>query len=368
MNKFLLVLGLLSFSILSKAQDIGIEKLTYPTKDYQSFELTSYFPIYYTIKNYGDDSIDNRVITLELIAEGASPRYTQFKAQLPKGWSAPVDDRKVEFYENGFHNLVGMSSVMGMLTPEYGAGDTLHICLVATVEGDVDRSNDSLCFYITLKERPNRDLVLHILSPEEDSEVHPNHTVSFDLSVRNDGEIAYDRDSVYGQMAIEKNQETLDLVNIALALENHIEPGDSATVNVSFHLPKSFETGQFFMGFRLAWLSDDNVFELGEGNLDNNIRYVSLNSTVSSVNDLFETPVSILNGNNALILKGDFSEVEILNTVLFNMNGQKVHSQMFTQPNGNSLIIPTNGLSNGAYMLLLEDGNGSLARYKVIVD
>lgn len=368
MNRILLVLVFVSSLTLSIGQDIGIERLIYPTKAYESFELSSYFPVYYQIKNYGDE-FDDKIMTLELLAEGMSPRFTQFRTPtIPQGWTAPIDDRSPEFYEFGFHQLVGMSSVMGVITPEAAPGDTLHICLVATVEGDVNPSNDTLCFYIVLEERLNRDLRLLILSPEIDDEVHPHHTASFDLSIRNDGEVNYTRDSIYGQMALEKGGQTLDLVNFAMAINEDIDPGDSIGITVDVPLSKDFETGPFFMGFRITWLSNDNVYELGESNLDNNIRYVRLNSTTSSLNNPLQESIRIINSENSLIISGDFSEIQSLHTKMYNMNGQVVYSHMFMDAVVNSISIPTNNISGGTYLLLLENSNGALARFKVIVD
>ncbi|MFY0674281.1 MAG: T9SS type A sorting domain-containing protein [Bacteroidia bacterium] len=368
MNKIFLGLILVSMSLLSRAQDIGIEQLYYPTEAYQSFELSSYFPVYYQIKNYGEE-FDDKVMTLELIAEGMSPRFTQFRSPtIPQGWTAPIDDRRPEFYEFGFHQLVGMSSVMGLITPEASVGDTLHICLVATVEGDVNPTNDTLCFYITLKERKNRDLRLLILSPENDTEVHPHHSVSFDLSIRNDGSESYDNDSIYGQMALEKGGQTLDLINFTMALNTEIEPGDSATATIDVPLSKDFETGPFFMGFRIAWLSDDKVFELSEGNLDNNIRYVRLNATTSSINSLFENSFSIVNAEYAIIIKGNFSENQIQNARMYNMSGRELEQNLNMMFSASDLKINTSNISSGTYILLLEGINGSISRHKVIVD
>ena len=368
MKKVLLLAFISIFTLNLSAQDIGVGELIYPKKNFEVFETSSYVPVYWNFKNYGDDTLENRIITLELLAEGSSPRFTQFRANITKDFVGPLDDREPLFYQYGFNELFGIQGVMGIITPEAAPGDTIDICVVATVEGDVDHSNDTACFSIVLKEWKNRDLVMHILNPQPKSEVHPNHSVTFELSVRNDGSEIYDHDSLYMQMAFEKDGETMDLVNISNKLNGSIEPGDSAIVSLNVPLSNKFPLGDFYVGFRVAWLSEDKVYELGESNSDNNIRYTTLTCTASSLAELPQLNLQIKQMNNAIIVNGDFESANAVTSRIISISGKTVASKN-ALVNGNSqLVFNTNSFDKGIYLLIIEADNGKVFSNKVFVD
>jgi len=81
MKKILLSSLLLSFFLIAKSQDIGVNKLIYPNTPFSVYELSSYVPVYWEIANLGEDTIENRIVTLTLHAEGSSPRFTEFESR-----------------------------------------------------------------------------------------------------------------------------------------------------------------------------------------------------------------------------------------------------------------------------------------------
>ncbi|MGB0432553.1 MAG: T9SS type A sorting domain-containing protein [Bacteroidia bacterium] len=368
MRKILFSVFAVIFTLSISAQDIGVGELIYPYDNYAEYELSSYVPVYWNFKNYGDDTLENRVITLELLAEGSSPRFTQFRANITKDFVGPIDDRDPVFYQYGFHELFGIESVMGIITPEHAAGDTIEICVIASVEGDVDRSNDTACFHIVLKEWQNRDLVVHILNPEPKSEVHPNHSVTFDLGIRNAGEVTYTRDSVYLQMAFEKDGQTMDLVNVAKKIDSEIISGDSAIITLDVPLSKNFPLGDFYVGFRVAWLSDDGVFELGESNTDNNIRYTQLSCMASSIADLPQLNLKAFYNGESIIVSGDFFNASELTSTLYSLNGQVIDQQKQSINQNTTIAFNYNLATTGAYILVLKADNGRVFSQKVYID
>jgi len=367
MKRILPLFFLMTLAFNSMSQDVGIERLIYPNKPLSVYELTSYVPVYWQIKNYGTDTISNRVFTLGLYAGGSSPKYNFFRGDMEVGQSLPLDPRNPAYYNYGFHKLVGMEGVMSFITPEYAPGDTIEICLEATVEGDVNRTNDTLCFKIILAERPSRDLVVHILDPVHGQEINPNHTVSFDISLRNDGMVTYTKDSIYGQMAIGQGNKTLDLVSIATALPKNIKPGDSAVVVFDIPLSNDFPLGEVFFGFRMSWMSEDGFYEMGEDVMDNNIRYVTLNSLVSSVSDNLREGIFAYNTLNEIIVAGDFAQGEKLNLQLFDLQGKVVYSQNVEGIAGNGFAISTKNLAEGLYILGIEQNDQLVYREKIFV-
>lgn len=357
----------MSFFLIAKSQDIGVNKLIYPNTPFSVYELSSYVPVYWEIANLGEDTIENRIVTLTLHAEGSSPRFTEFRADMEVGFTAPIDPRKDDFYRFGLSELFGIQGVMGFITPEHAAGDTIEVCVEATVTGDTDPSNNSMCFEIILEERQDRDMVLHILNPASGSEIHPNHTVDFDLSVRNDGGVTYKKDSVYGQMAIEKDGKTLDLVSVAAPLTKNIQPGDSAIITFSIPLSKDFPLGDVYFGFKVSWLSDDGFYELGESNTNNNIRYVLLKTTTSSLRDLNRSDISAFANSNQLTIKGEFSNESKMNIKLFDLSGKNVLTTN-SGYNANGLIqISTTSLDNAIYILAIEQEGRIIYREKVLI-
>ncbi|MBI3142785.1 MAG: T9SS type A sorting domain-containing protein [Bacteroidetes bacterium] len=352
---------------MGHSQDIGIERLIYPTKPFMVYELSTRIPVFWQIKNYGD-TIDSRVVTLGLYPEGSSPGFSLFRSDFSKGQSVPIDYRNPEFYNFGLNNLVDIDFVMGFTTPEHAAGDTIEICLQATVTGDTNPDNDTLCFKIILADRQERDLALHILNPVQNAKTMAGATVEFEISVRNDGATAYTADSLYLEMAIIKDDKLLDAFNFGVSNPSAIPMGDSASVSVDIPLSYLFPEGDVIFGFQISWLSDDGLVELGETSHSNNTRYVVLEVTPSGIGELGHTGFWMGNAPGTLSLNSPTMPNGELDVQLFTMGGQLVKRLGHVPMQGGTAMVDTKGLPLGTYIISVSQGSQFIYRSKVVVE
>lgn len=343
-------------SISAQAQDFGIEKMIYPTKSLPHYEVNTAVPLYYWIKNYGD-SIDNRVVTLEVDAEGSSPKSISFRASTPKDFRTPMDFRNQAFYDAGFDQISGIERVMAMVTPEGNVGDTIEVCVIATVRGDVNPANDQICFKMVLDANKDRDLALHILSPESGKKYAPGRTISFDLSVRNDGQEDYELDTLYAQGQIIINGQVADFFAFQQEMKGGVAMGDSSSVIVDIPLNENF-SGKMLFCYRVVWMSDDAEVELSETNANNNIRCVEVEVSPMSIGSIRGLDLSLLTRGSTVVVEGDFSSLGAVDASLYDMTGKKVRTKHASTSSG-SVSLDHSMLQPGVYVFTLE-AEGSL--------
>ena len=117
----------------------------------------------------------------------------------------------------------------------------------------------------------------------------------------------------------------------------------------------------------MSWMSEDGFYEMGEDVMDNNIRYVTLNSLVSSVSDNLRKGIFAYNTLNEIIVGGDFTEGENLNLQLFDLQGKAVYSQNVEGIAGNGFAISTKNLAEGLYILGIQQNDQLIYRKKIFV-
>lgn len=345
------VFTIVLLSIGAQAQDFGIEKMIYPTKSLPHYEVNTAVPLYYWIKNFGD-SIDNRVVTLEVDAEGSSPKSISFRASTPQGFRTPMDFREQAFYDARFDEISGIERVMAMMTPEGNVGDTIEVCITATVRGDINPANDQICFKIVLDANKDRDLALHILNPESGKKYASGKTVSFDLSVRNDGQEDYTLDTMYGQGQIIINNQVADFFAFQREVKGGLAMGDSASVVLDIPINETF-SGKMLFCYRVVWMSDDAEVELFETNPNNNIRCVEIEISPTSIGDIHGLDISLLSEGNSVVVEGDFSSVGTIRASLYDLTGKKVNTVQTSTAMGR-VSLDHSTLSPGMYVFTLE--------------
>ncbi|MBI1184520.1 T9SS type A sorting domain-containing protein [bacterium] len=366
MKRIFPLVAIIVLAVAAKAQDVGVEKLIYPKKHYPVFEVSSTVPAYWSIKNYGD-TIQSRVFTVGIKVGDKPKNYTLFRSDMAVDEVFPFDPRNVKFYQNYFDQLLGIESVIGFKTPEYAAGDTLKICLEATVTGDTNPANDSACFEIILADRQPRDLDLHILSPKAGTEVSPNHTVSFDVSVKNQGSVAYTDDSVFVLMQVFSDNKVSDVKAFSAHINKNLNPGDSTIMTFDYPTSVSLPEGDVYFIFNVSWLSEDRFYVLGESSTSNNRRYVKMKSVISSVGEVKDRNIRAYQAENEIIVNGNFEGIDNLSFTLLDMQGRVMKTERMNSAAGNQSNLSTAGLAQGVYLLNVVGQNTLLYRQKIMV-
>jgi len=347
----------------SYAQDFGIEKMIFPVENPAKYELNTAIPLYYWVKNFGD-SIESREFTIEVDAQGSSPRFTTFRASMPKGFRAPLDYRQQAYYESGFDDIFGMNGVMIMMTPEAAAGDTIEVCITATVKGDINPANDQICFEIVLQENKNRDLVLHILDPQPGAKVTAGWSANFDLSVRNDGSVDYTLDTLYAQGNLIVDGDLVDVFSFRQEMKGGVAIGDSNLATVEIPLSDQFPVGKATFCYRVLWMTEDAVVELFEPVISNNARCVEIEVTPSSIGKIGTMDLEIGNSNGAVMVSGDFGAYDNVTMQLYDLNGKLVAS-LFSETSNGVVALPYGALTNGMYLFTMQAGGNVLIKEKL---
>lgn len=364
MRKLLLLLAMiLPASVLVNAQDIGISEIRYPVKTIVTHELTTVVPVYYTIKNYGS-ALEGAAITVKLIPETSSPGVVSFTANVAEDGEVLMDAREQSFYQNGLSQVPGIGGVLRFQTPEASAGDTIDVCVVATVEDDVNTSNDTMCFEVILAERQPRDLGLEIVQPNENDEVKTWEDLPIQLTISNGGDVDYTRDSLFMQLQIVQGQSVLDQIGFAVTLDSDIAAGSSATIDVNLPIGKAFPVGQTSFCLRVSWLSQDLLVELAETNFDNNDDCVAVNVVANSIDEISANSSFYFDGSQII---GQIDEKAIGKNVriaLYSMEGKLLYqNELDAMPA--QIQIPVNN-HKGIHLLRVEL-DGEIFSKKVLV-
>lgn len=357
----LLVLVCTGFMPLA-AQDFGIEKMIYPTEKLPHYELNTAVPLYYWIKNFGDD-IPETVVTLEVDAQGSSPRTVSFIGAIPKGFRSPMDFGHQGFYDTGFDQIPGIERVMVMLTPEGNAGDTIEVCVSATVEGDINHDNDRVCFKMVLDANKDRDVAMHILSPEEGKKFRAGRIIPFELSLRNDGAEDYPVDTLYGQGQILIDGEAVNFFSIKEPLGSSLKTGDSSTATVYIPMDETYPGGKLTFCYRAVWMSEDGRVELLENSMENNIRCVEIEMSPLSVGEIEGLDLNLIRKEQAIWVTGNFASLDRVDAYLYDMNGKKVAEVQASTAAG-SVQLEHGNLPSGVYMFTLSSKGSVLLQEK----
>lgn len=357
MRKLSLLLVLFGSSVLAlQAQDFGIEKMIYPKAELPHYEVNTAVPLYYWLKNFGE-AIDESIFSIEVDAEGSSPRSIAFIGSMEKGYRTPMDYGHQNFYAAGFDQIPGIERVMVMVTPEGNPGDTIEVCISATVEGDINHDNDEVCFKMILDANDSRDIAMHILSPEEGKKFGAGRVIPFELSLRNDGFEDYPSDTLYGQGQIIIEGEVVDFFSIKEPLTRSIRTGDSSSAIVNIPMDPSYPGGKLTFCYRVVWMSDDAKVELFETSQINNIRCVEIEMSPLSIGTIEGLDLSLSRQGSAVVVQGDFASVDVVDASLYDLTGKQVATAHAPTAAG-SVQLDHSGLPAGMYMFtLVSKGN-----------
>lgn len=340
------------------AQDIGVERIIYPTAEYSGYEINSTIPFYYVIKNYGE-RIEEKRIDLTLNAEMSSPVSVSFTTTLEEGGEIVLDPRKQAFYNSGLSEIPGISGLIYVRTPEIGVGDSLGVCVEVFMEGDTNSDNDELCMDIILIEPLDRDLSMEIVSPSSGEEVASWTEMEVEMDISNSGSIDYDNDSLFFQAQLQLSNQQPITFNAVAALSEAIPAGESRTVTTKVEISRNFPETDAVFCFNVLWMAEDYVVQLLETNFQNNDDCVSVSVVKSSLEeDLFDG-LEFVQANGQLRI---YDLPKNSQLALFNLQGKRVFQQQLLEEGA---TISTLNFPKGVYLIQMQIAKGELYTEKI---